>query len=188
MQDTELFLSMAEIAGVFVGFGALIAVRSGGPVEASEVTGIRWVMSNAIWVVIAALIPILVSGYGVSSHELWLLCSLLALVLLVVMIVVNGRAPENLAEIAAARASMPRATRVVLFGPTIWLPMVLLVLALALVAFGPFPNQEQALYLTAVGLGLYMGAMALFGMVFEQRPAQTASDPAELPATGGSSG
>ena len=25
MQDTELFLSLAEIAGVFVGFGALIS-------------------------------------------------------------------------------------------------------------------------------------------------------------------
>ena len=29
MQDVELFLSLAEIAGVFVGFGALISVRSG---------------------------------------------------------------------------------------------------------------------------------------------------------------
>jgi hypothetical protein len=28
MPDTELFLSLAEIAGVFVGFGALIALRS----------------------------------------------------------------------------------------------------------------------------------------------------------------
>ena len=137
MQDTELFLSLAEIAGVFVGFGALIAVRSGGPTEASEVTGIRWVMSNAIWVVIAALIPILVSGYGVSSHELWLLCSLLALVLLAVMIVVNGRAPENLAEIAAKRVATKPAMWAVVYLPTIWLPLVLLVLALALVVVGP---------------------------------------------------
>ena len=37
MQDTELFLSLAEIAGVFVGFGALISVRSGGPTEVDEV-------------------------------------------------------------------------------------------------------------------------------------------------------
>jgi hypothetical protein len=57
MQDTELFLSLAEIAGVFVGFGALIAVRSAGPTEAGDVTGIRWVMSTAIFVVIAALTP-----------------------------------------------------------------------------------------------------------------------------------
>ena len=41
MQDVDLFLSLAEIAGVFVGFGALISVRSGGASEAGEVTGIR---------------------------------------------------------------------------------------------------------------------------------------------------
>ena len=38
MQDTELFLSLAEIAGVFVGFGALIAVRSGGPSDAADIS------------------------------------------------------------------------------------------------------------------------------------------------------
>ena len=31
MQDVGLFLSLAEIAGVFVGFGALIAVPGGHP-------------------------------------------------------------------------------------------------------------------------------------------------------------
>ncbi len=47
------------------------------------------------------------------------------------------------------------------------------------------PGQEQALYLTAVGLGLLMGALGLFVAVFWQRSPQTASDPAALPATGG---
>jgi hypothetical protein len=187
MQDTELFLSLAEIAGVFVGFGALIAVRSSGPTEAGEVTGIRWVMSNAIWVVIAALAPVIISTYGLTAHELWLVGSLLALVLFAVILIVNAVAPENLAELAAARASVPRATRVALYGPTLWLPVVLLVLALALVVLGPFPDQEQALYLTAVGLSLFMGAMGLFSMVFWRRNPQTASDAAELPATGGAS-
>ncbi len=36
MQDTELFLSLAEIAGVFVGFGALISIRSAGASDAHE--------------------------------------------------------------------------------------------------------------------------------------------------------
>src|SRR5512141_450222 len=101
MQDAELFHSLAEIAGVFVGFGALIAVRSGGPTETGAVTGIRWVMSSAIWVVITALVPILVSRYGIGGHELWLGCSLLALILFAVIFLVNGLAPENLAEVAA---------------------------------------------------------------------------------------
>ena len=38
MQDTELFLSLAEIAGVFVGFGALIAVRSGAAMRRTRST------------------------------------------------------------------------------------------------------------------------------------------------------
>jgi hypothetical protein len=76
---------------------------------------------------------------------------------------------------------------VVLLGPTIWLPVVLLVLALALVVLGPFPDQEQALYLTAVGLGLYMGAIGLFVMVFGQRRPPAEPDRAARPATGGSS-
>jgi hypothetical protein len=61
------------------------------------------------------------------------------------------------------------------------------VLVLALVVLGPVPGQEQALFLMAVGLGLFMGAMGLFVVVFEQRCAQTASDPTALPATRGSS-
>ena len=34
---------------------------------------------------------------------------------------------------------------------------------------GLFPDQEQALYLTAVGLGLSMGAIGLFVTVFSPR-------------------
>ena len=187
MQDTELFIHLAEIAGVFVGFGALIAVRSGATMEASEINGIRWVVTTGIWVVIVALAPIIISSYGVTGHQLWLACSLLALAILLVMIVVFARTPENLAELADTLAPRTRVEIALVMGPTVWLPMVLLVLALALVVLGPSPNQEQALYLTAVALGLLMGALGLFVAVFWQRRPATASDPAALPATGGSS-
>jgi hypothetical protein len=187
MQDTELFLALAEIAGVFVGFGALIAVRSGATLEASEINSIRWVLTIAIWVVIAALAPVMISRYDITGHELWLGCSLLALALLAVMIVVFARAPENLADRAATFATVPRAKIALVAGPTFWLPFVLLVLALALVVLGPFPNQEQALYLTAVGLGLFMGALGLLVAVFSQASPSVASDPAVTPASRGSS-
>jgi hypothetical protein len=187
MQDTDLFLSLAEIAGVFVGFGALISVRSGGPTETGEVTGIRWVMSSAIFVVIAALAPILISSYGVSGHELWLAGSLLALALFAVVMIVNARAPENLAELAATLAVTPRMVTVAVYGSALWLPTAALVLALALVVLGFFPDQERALYLTAVGLGLFMSATGLFVMVFERRRPHTASDPTALGSSGGPS-
>ena len=187
MQDTELFLSMAEIAGVFVGFGALISVRSGGPSDAADISYIRWAVTIGIWVIIAALAPTIVSGYGVSGHELWLVTGLLALVLFVVMMAVGARTPENLAEIAATSATVPRARLVLTAGPMFWLPMASIVLGLVLVVLGLFPDQEQALYLTAVGFGLFMGAMTLLAMVFAPQHPQTAAGPVAPPATGGSS-
>jgi len=59
--------------------------------------------------------------------------------------------------------------------------------ALILVVLGLLPDQEPALYLTAVGLGLVLGALTLLMLVFSQRRPQVASDPAALPAAGGSS-
>ena len=187
MQDTDLFLSLAEIAGVFVGFGALIAVRSGATMETSEVNNIRWVVTIAIWVVIVAAAPVIVSSYGVTGHELWLVCSLLALALLLVMIVVYGRAPENRAEVAETLATQPRAKIALKAVMVVWLPTALLVLALVLVVLGPLPSQEQALYLTAVGLGMFMGAVAMLFIAFSQGRPQMASGPAELSASGGPS-
>ena len=56
IEDTELFLSLAEIAGVFVGFGALISItRKGG---AAELVHLRGVVVGALLVVAAALIPV----------------------------------------------------------------------------------------------------------------------------------
>jgi hypothetical protein len=186
MQDTELFLSLAEIAGVFVGFGALIAVRSGATMALSEIIWMRYVMVAGIWVVIAALAPTMIGSCGVGGHELWLACSVLALALFAVMVIVFTLTPENQAERARASSSVPRRVAAAVYGSTVWVPMPLLVLALALVALGPFPDQEQALYLTAVAVGLYIGAVTLFVAVFwQQGPA--ASDRAGLEAPGGSS-
>jgi hypothetical protein len=183
MQETDLLLSLAEIAGVFVGFGALISVRSGGPSDAHEVAYIRPVVTLAICVVVAALVPVMLSRYGVTGHGLWLVCSLLALVLFLGLWIVNYRTPEMREETAAAsRAEVVPgvAANMLLVFP--------LVIALVLVVLGLFPDQEPALYLTAVGLILFLDALNLLFLVFSQRRPQTASDPAALPATGGSSG
>jgi hypothetical protein len=177
MQDADLLVQLAGIAGVFVGFGALISVRSGGPSEAGEVSGMRWVVSLAIWAVVAALAPVIVSRYDIAGHELWLACSLLTLVLFAVMFAVNAQAPENRAERAAFLAATPRATAMVVVVqavPTIWLPTVSIVLALALVVLGLFPDQEPALYLTAVAVSLFGAALSLLLLVFLQGRPQTA--------------
>ena len=181
MQDVELFLSLAEIAGVFVGFAALISVRSGGPSDAHELTFIRSVVTIAIWVVIAALAPVILSRYDLAGHGLWLACSLLALVLLLAQWILNERTTES-RELGAAYS---RSQTIGMMASYLGL-MIPTIAALVLVVLGLFPDQEPALYLTAVGLGLVMGGLTLLFLVFSQGPPHTVSDRAEMPATGGS--
>jgi len=173
MQDTDLFLQMAGIAGVFIGFGALISVRSGGAGDAHEVAYIRSLVAAAVWVIVAALAPVILSRYGITGHGLWLVCSLLALVLMLGLWIANYRSPEMREEMAAA----PR-TRLTIEGSADLLTYVPWIGALVLVVLGLFPEQEPALYLTAVALGLFMGALTLLFLVFSQRRPQAASDPA----------
>jgi hypothetical protein len=164
MQDTELFLSLAEIAGVFVGFGALIAVRSGGPTDAGVVTGIRWLVSVAMWVVVTALAPVIVSRYDLADHEIWLVCSLVALATWVALAVVTGRSPEYRQD--AATVSRARLIGEEAVGALLYVPMVA---ALIVVVLGLVPDQEPALYFTAVALGLFIAVYMLLAMVFSQR-------------------
>jgi hypothetical protein len=63
--------------------------------------------------------------------------------------------------------------------------MIPTIAALVLIVLGLFPDQEPALYLTAVGLGLVMGALTLLFLAFSQRRPQPASDPAALSTPGG---
>jgi hypothetical protein len=171
MQDTELFIHSAEIAGVFVGFGALIAIRSGASMTASEINDIRWVMTAGIWVVVVALAPAYIASYGLGGRELWLASGLLALAFLGIVLVVFARTPENRAELQANVGRIPRRVIVLVYGSTFWLPLAGLVLALGFVILGLFPDQQEALYLSAVGLGLLMSALGLFvGVFWLQRP------------------
>jgi hypothetical protein len=171
MQDAELFIHSAEIAGVFVGFGALIAIRSGATMAVNEVNAIRWVMAAGIWVVIVALAPTFIASYGLGGRELWLVSGLLALTLLAIVLVVFARTPENRAEVQANVGRIPWRVMVLVMGSTFWLPLAGIVLALLLVILGLFSAQQEALYLSAVGLGLLMSALGLFvGVFWQERP------------------
>jgi Na+-driven multidrug efflux pump len=178
MQEAGLFVTLAEIAGVFVGFGALIAVRSGAASDAREVSYIRWVLSIGVWVIVVALAPVTIGAYDIGERGVWLVCSLVALAGAVGVWATNYRTPEWQREVAPmSRADIVRGTAINM------LLVVPMLAALILVVLGPFPDQEPALYLTAVVLGLFLAALTLLWLVFEhRRPQAPATDEAEQPA------
>jgi hypothetical protein len=172
MQDTDLFMELAGIAGVFVGFGALIAVRSGGPTDAQEVTPMRSMVWMGIMAVIAALAPVTLGRYGLTDHEVLALSSVLVLVAWGVMFVSMARTPEYkaawTAELEADR--MARSRWLVVVGSAAYvLLMLVVVLAPIIIMLGLVPDLEAALYFTVAVLILLGAGWSLLGLVLSQR-------------------
>ena len=167
MQDADLFMELAGIAGVFVGFGALIAVRSVGASDVFEVVWMRGVVALGLAAALAALAPVVISRYGLTEHEVWALSSILLLVGFVGALALGNLTPEA----RVAEDPVPTSIKVARFA--VWLPsMIVLLLSPIAIALGVAPVPEAALYFTLVALGLFWSAICLLMLVFTgRRPA-----------------
>lgn len=160
--ETELFVHFAEIAGVFVGFGALISTRSSLPSEAHHTVYLRGVLELGVWVIIAALVPIALWYYGVEGPKLWRPCALLGLVLWAILVVLLTRTPES-------REIDHNPDRVDRFFPIVGLPLhVILAGSLLLILLGRWPAQDGALYVTALTTGVVFAGYTLLTLVLSQ--------------------
>ena len=90
VQNIEIFIGIAHIAGIFVGFEALISVT-----HQKEAGKIRGIVTVGLMTIIAALIPIGLGSYGLSGHILWFLSSLIYLSLNWTVIILLLKMPEN---------------------------------------------------------------------------------------------
>ena len=165
MQDTDLFLQLAAIAGVFVGFGALIAVRGDGTSEARAVAPMRVVVSTGVMTIVAALAPVTLARYGLADHEVWALSSVLVLVGYAATAAANTRTPEDRAVLMAPVTGR---TGVVVDGVSVLVAAVA-VLAPIVIIVGLAPELEAALYFTVVVLILLSAGWVLLSLVFAQR-------------------
>lgn len=175
MPNTELLIHLAEIAGVFVGFGALISLRTETSTDEYEVTMIRLIVWTGIVVVVTALFPVVLADYGIEGRGLWITSSVLFLVLFWIGGMVTDRlSPER----SRYLKRIPRRTRIRFEIPALflWGPMNI---ALVAVLFGFFPEQEPVLYVTAVALNLTMDALLLLYLVYRQGSPQPVKRPAE---------
>jgi hypothetical protein len=141
MQDADLFLELAGIAGVFVGFGALIAVRSGGASDPFEVAYMRGVVSMGLLTVIAALVCMVALVGAMARTPEWATTE-------------EPIRSRRLAAVARAAGS---------------LYLLALAVALIVIVAGIAPDLEAAIYFTAVALILLWNAWLLLQLVFRTR-------------------
>jgi hypothetical protein len=143
--DLGLFVAIAEIAGVFVGFGALISVTRRSEIEADQLGAVRAVVTIGLVVVVAALVPVALGHYGLEGQGLWSLSSLVFLVLSWAVIGLSLRAPSNRQLVRSRAHRRPVATAF------FWLALEVPTQAPLIVAvLGLFPDLGIALYLTAL--------------------------------------
>ncbi len=163
MENVELFTHLAEIAGVFVGFGALISIRSE-MARDEEVMLIRMIVYSGISVVVAALTPVMISAFGVTGHGLWVTSTVVFLVLWWGSSILDRWDRER----KRVLATITRRTRIrqELPAAPLWLSMNV---ALILILTGRFLDHEPALFLTAVTLNLFLTAGTLIYLVYLQR-------------------
>jgi len=161
--NEELFLHLAEIAGVFVGFGALITLRNSAesrdPHSRGYLRGIVW--TGAVTIVLA-LLPLLLAEYGLSGHALWLTCAVIAPALWLTFVIIFNRAPEMSGDYERAHRAYGIAF------VSIGMPLHLTILGGSLlIILGILPAAEPALYATVVAATLVFAAWTLVMLTWD---------------------
>ena len=68
---SDLLVSLAGIAGVFVGFGALVALTENNEARIEELHLVRNVVVVGLLTLVAALLPVAIGAFGVGDRALW---------------------------------------------------------------------------------------------------------------------
>lgn len=161
--DVELFVHFAEIAGAFIGFGALISLRSAHVTDLHDVVYLKAVLMLGVWVVFAALIPIVVSRYGIHGHALWLWAAVVVLALWLVVLITFGRRPET-------RAINQNAEPIDRFFPLVGAPLhAVIVGSLVLTIVGVWRSADAARYVTALAAAVVFAGYTLLTFVLSQK-------------------
>jgi hypothetical protein len=161
-EDSELFVSLAEIAGVFIGFGALIGFTRRAGVPAVDRFRINTVVLVGLLVVAAALIPVCLARYPLEPATVWRVSSFVFLVLIWAVILAPFRDPSDRSLLFLQARAEPIALvfllclEVVVQGPLVF------------VCLGLFPTASAALYTTALVINLLQVSFMLSQLVLSR--------------------
>jgi hypothetical protein len=163
MVETEIFIGIAHISGIFIGFEALIGAVRKDEVDSSHLVHIRSVVTVGLVSIVAALIPIGFQAYGISGHLLWFLCGLIFFILNLIVLILSMRKTENRKLLATQMREKPLMT--VLFWALLEIPLQV---PLILIFTGVFPDLEAGFYITSLLFNMFQAAFVLAQLVYSK--------------------
>ena len=147
-EDIDTLLAIAEIAGVFVGFAALVTILTRGQAEPEYDDSFRLanVILTSVMVIAAAIVPVVLNRYGFAESAVWRASSSLLFVynwfaLFLLRHVVHG--------FARAHSRRP------VLSTTLWALEALFQIPLLLCIVGAWQGLAAAFYLTALAVALF---------------------------------
>ncbi len=160
MEATQgLLLDLAAIAGIFVGFGALIVFSSNNRDTEAELQTLRGVTTTGLLALVSALLPIVVSGIGLEGRALWATSSAISLVAIWFTLLHPSVRPELVAQLRANPAAAA------FFWIFLELPIQL---PLLLILAGVFVSHAAALYLASLCFHLFESTQLLVQVVYSR--------------------
>ncbi len=174
-QTTDLFFAIAQIAGIFVGFGALISFSRDRRASVYELFMIRAVVTVGLFILVGALLPLLLSVYGMEGALLWRVSGAILFI-------------SNLASIYAqfaasdVRQAYGKRARTNMVGASFF--WILLEgssqLAMILLIIGLLPEFGMALYTTVLIINLFQATYLLAAMVYGREGPGSDDDSSEM--------
>jgi len=157
IDHVSLSYTVAQIAGIFVGFGALIALTTPKGVSKTQKDLLTLCVMIGLFVIVAAILPILLMAFGIAHNQVWFLSAAIILIF-------------DWATIWPQRGMLQDVIRrrnlgemIFAFGveAAVQLPLILILLPV-------FSAQSAALYSATLCISLFQAAMTLMSLVLGQ--------------------
>lgn len=157
IDHVTLSYTVAQIAGIFVGFGALIALTTPKGVSKTQKDLLTLCVMIGLFVIVAAILPILLMAFGLAQNLVWILS---AGIILIFDWATIWPQRGMLQDLVRRRNAAEMAFG---FGveAAVQIPLILILLPV-------FSAQSAALYSATLCISLFQAAMTLMSLVLDQ--------------------
>jgi hypothetical protein len=108
MQDTEIFLTLAEVSVAFAGFASIAVLfrrRDRGAWEPADAFRYRSMLANSLFSCGFAFLPLILSRFELSDRVLWSLCSALLFIYYAWRVATNLPVAHRVAALSSSWAT-----------------------------------------------------------------------------------
>ena len=151
--------AIAEIAGVFIGFAALVTVVARGSTDGSyheDTFKLANVVIINVMIITSALFPVVLNSYGITPSAVWRSASGFLWIVNLLQIVFLSRTTQGYA--AAFSRSRTLLLAVLSLSPFFHIPLLLCI-------FGVMPNLAPAFFLTAIVAAIFQSSLLFADLV-----------------------